>query len=199
MAYRQSRTCAFLREQRQDRPHDTSFFSRCRQADTPGYPAWQLHCKSAGQRRTGQGQQDFFSLARFQCRRALSLIEHFQFETLCVSNHTACRFAEKARFFRSVQNGRRCAAARLLPAAKAKHSGSHCTPGTTVRSQRRGSPQNLLNSRTPQLHELHGFTSLSPCRKKYVGYRLNEPQKTFSNLCDSRSSVYFPQARRAAC
>ena len=24
-------------------------------------------------------------------------------------------------------------------------------------------------------------------------------KKTFSNLCDSRSSVYFPQARRAAC
>ena len=51
------------------------------------------------------------------------------------------------------------------------------TPGTTVRSQRRGSPQNLLNSRTPQLHELHGFTILSPAGKKYVSYRLNEPQK----------------------
>ncbi|WP_300801123.1 hypothetical protein, partial [uncultured Desulfovibrio sp.] len=36
---------------------------------------------------------------------------HFQFETLCVSNHTACRFAEKTRFFRSLLAGRRCAAA----------------------------------------------------------------------------------------
>ena len=38
-------------------------------------------------------------------------LEHFQFETRCVSNHTACRFAEKARFFRSLLAGRRCAAA----------------------------------------------------------------------------------------
>ena len=38
-------------------------------------------------------------------------LKHFQFETLCVSNHTACRFAEKARFFRSLWAGRRCAAA----------------------------------------------------------------------------------------
>ena len=37
--------------------------------------------------------------------------EHFQFETLRVPNHTACRFAEKTRFFRSLLAGRRCAAA----------------------------------------------------------------------------------------
>ena len=37
-------------------------------------------------------------------------IEHFQFETLCISNHTACRFAEK-RVFRSLRAGRRHAAA----------------------------------------------------------------------------------------
>ncbi|MCI7568038.1 MAG: hypothetical protein MSH25_01505, partial [Desulfovibrio sp.] len=28
--------------------------------------------------------------------------EHFQFETCCVSNPAACRFAEKTRFFRSL-------------------------------------------------------------------------------------------------
>ncbi|MDM8216598.1 hypothetical protein QUW15_10645 [Desulfovibrio piger] len=39
------------------------------------------------------------------------ILEHFQFETLRVSNHTACRFAEKTRFFRSLLAGRRCAAA----------------------------------------------------------------------------------------
>ena len=39
------------------------------------------------------------------------ILEQFQFETLRVSNHTACRFAEKARFFRSLWAGRRCAAA----------------------------------------------------------------------------------------
>ena len=40
-----------------------------------------------------------------------SNLGHFQFEALCVSNHTACRFAEKTRFFRSLLAGRRCAAA----------------------------------------------------------------------------------------
>ena len=29
----------------------------------------------------------------------------FPFETRCVSNHTACRFAEKARFFRDTTGG----------------------------------------------------------------------------------------------
>ena len=38
-------------------------------------------------------------------------LEQFQFETLRVSNHTAWRFAEKTRFFRSLWAGRRCAAA----------------------------------------------------------------------------------------
>ena len=42
------------------------------------------------------------------------LHEYFQFETLCVSNHTACRFAEKTPFFRSLLAGRRCAAALQL-------------------------------------------------------------------------------------
>ena len=40
-----------------------------------------------------------------------SNLEHFQFETLCVSNHTACRFAEKTQFFRLLLARRRCAAA----------------------------------------------------------------------------------------
>ncbi len=44
-------------------------------------------------------------------RFRLSSSGHFQFETRSVSNHTACRFAEKARFFRSLWAGRRCAAA----------------------------------------------------------------------------------------
>ena len=42
-----------------------------------------------------------------------SALEHFQFETLRVSNHTACRFAEKTRFFRSLWAGRRVAASRF--------------------------------------------------------------------------------------
>ena len=38
-------------------------------------------------------------------------LEHFQFETRCISNHTACRVAEKTRFFRSFLAGQRSAAA----------------------------------------------------------------------------------------
>ena len=38
-------------------------------------------------------------------------LEQFQFEMLCILNHTACRFAEKAQFFRLLWAGRRCAAA----------------------------------------------------------------------------------------
>ena len=44
-------------------------------------------------------------------RSSVSLLGHFQFETLYVSKHTACRFAEKTRFFRSLWAGRRYAAA----------------------------------------------------------------------------------------
>ena len=40
-----------------------------------------------------------------------AFLEQFQFETLCVLNHTACRFAGKTRFSRSLLAGRRCAAA----------------------------------------------------------------------------------------
>ena len=45
-----------------------------------------------------------WSGAAFQCIFSLKhcsfqTIEHFQFEMLRLSNHTACRFAEKARFF----------------------------------------------------------------------------------------------------
>ena len=43
--------------------------------------------------------------------QGVSTLEQFQFETLRVANHTACRFAEKTRFSRSLRAGRRCAAA----------------------------------------------------------------------------------------
>ena len=46
------------------------------------------------------------------------LPECFQFETRCVSNHTACRFSEKTQFFRSLWAGRRCAAPRVSPFSK---------------------------------------------------------------------------------
>ena len=47
---------------------------------------------------------DWSGRAAFQCIFSLKhcsfqTIEHFQFEMLRLSNHTACRFAEKARFF----------------------------------------------------------------------------------------------------
>ena len=46
----------------------------------------------------------------------------FNLKPLRVSNHTACRFAEKTRFFRSLWAGRRCAAASRSPFSKAKRS-----------------------------------------------------------------------------
>ena len=55
-------------------------------------------------------------------RRKSSPLEHFQFETRCVSNHTACRFAEKTLFFRLVWAGRRCRPPRVLPFSKLKRS-----------------------------------------------------------------------------
>ncbi|MDM8215371.1 hypothetical protein QUW15_04255 [Desulfovibrio piger] len=58
----------------------------------------------------------------FRHAAALLFLEHFQFETLRVSNHTAWRFAEKTRFFRSLWAGRRCAAASRSPFSKVKRS-----------------------------------------------------------------------------
>ena len=43
--------------------------------------------------------------------RTIAFLEHFQFEILCISNHTACRFAEKTQFFRSLFVGKRGVAA----------------------------------------------------------------------------------------
>ena len=47
-------------------------------------------------------------------------MELFQFETLCASNHIACRFAENVRFFRYLRAGRRCAAASRFTFVKGK-------------------------------------------------------------------------------
>ena len=45
--------------------------------------------------------------------RRLRHVEHFQFEMLRISNHTACRFTEKTRFFRPLLAGRHRAASRF--------------------------------------------------------------------------------------
>ena len=50
----------------------------------------------------------------------LPLIKHFQFAAFRVSPHTACCFAEKARSFRLVGDGRRCAAASRFAFEKGK-------------------------------------------------------------------------------
>ena len=52
-----------------------------------------------------------FTVSELRLSHALLPLDHFQFEMLCTSNHTARRFAEKTRFFRSLLAGRRCAAA----------------------------------------------------------------------------------------
>ena len=47
-------------------------------------------------------------------------LEPFQLETRCVSSHTACRFAGKTWFFRSLWAGRRCAAVSRFPSFNGK-------------------------------------------------------------------------------
>ncbi len=56
-------------------------------------------------------------------------LEQFQFETLRISNHTACRFAEKTRFFR-LASGRAALCRRLAfsPFSKVKRSRHHLRP-----------------------------------------------------------------------
>ena len=80
----------------------------------------------------------------------------FQFEALRASNHTACRFAEKARFFRSLRAGRRCAAASRFYLFKAEtllmerrlfpthRRGSARIPGVSFRECRRGGGNNCV-------------------------------------------------------
>ncbi|WP_297261078.1 hypothetical protein [uncultured Desulfovibrio sp.] len=61
-----------------------------------------------------------FLLQKRGSRKTPFSLEHFPFETLRASNHTAWRFAEKARFFRSLLAGRRCAAASRFTFFKGK-------------------------------------------------------------------------------
>lgn len=51
---------------------------------------------------------------------AFSALKFVQFEMLCASNHTACRFAEKVRFFRSLRAGQCCAVASRISFFKGK-------------------------------------------------------------------------------
>lgn len=48
--------------------------------------------------------------------------EQFQFETLCIPNHTACHFAEKTRFFRLVLPGGAVPPPHIVPFSKIKRS-----------------------------------------------------------------------------
>ena len=59
----------------------------------------------------GGGRPSRLAFFKAKTLQGLLTLEQFQFETLRVSNHTACRFAEKTRFFRSLWAGRRCPAA----------------------------------------------------------------------------------------
>ena len=46
-----------------------------------------------------EGEKPFVCKSRFPLLpRVFRILDHFQFEMLCISNHTACRFVEKARF-----------------------------------------------------------------------------------------------------
>ena len=54
--------------------------------------------------------------------RNTSHIEHFQFEMLRISNHTACRFAEKPRFSAHFGPGGAVPPSRVSPISKVKRS-----------------------------------------------------------------------------
>ena len=76
------------------------------------YPNVQKITGESPQKTLGNGRLTAAAHAATPARRSdKRLLEHFQFEMLRISNHTACRFAEKAQFFRSLLAGRRCAAA----------------------------------------------------------------------------------------
>ena len=70
-----------------------------------------LQRQSARKKTLGKGNASPARAEGFPFPQEYSCLEQFQFEMLCIPNHTACRFAEKAQFFRSLLAGRRCAAA----------------------------------------------------------------------------------------
>ena len=71
----------------------------------------------------------------FRLFQRQTALEYFQFETRCVSNHTACRFAEKMQFFRQILAGRR-RAPRVLPFSMAKRSKVQRRPRTAGKAPR---------------------------------------------------------------
>ena len=74
----------------------------------------------------------FYGIATYACGNVLSggigkacavvVLEQFQFETLCVSNHTACRFAEKRGFSAHFGPGGAVPPPRVSPFSKLKRS-----------------------------------------------------------------------------
>ena len=66
------------------------------------------------------GEEQFRGISRLWLR---TFLEHFQFEMLRISNHTACRFAEKARFFPlTLGRAALCRRLRVSPFSKLKRS-----------------------------------------------------------------------------
>ena len=73
--------------------------------------------------------------------RRLRHVEHFQFEMLRISNHTACRFTEKTRFFRPLLAGRHRAASRFTfsKPKRSKKPKTACQQITSIFSARQKS------------------------------------------------------------
>ena len=74
-------------------------------------------------------------------------LEQFQCETLRVSNHTACRFAEKTRFFRSLWAGRRCAARKRKNISAPQKE--RCPAVSIIMTCRRGTAMRALSRAFP--------------------------------------------------
>ncbi|MCI7568327.1 MAG: hypothetical protein MSH25_02980, partial [Desulfovibrio sp.] len=76
-------------------------------------------------------------------------IEQLQFETQCVSNITACRFAENA-VFPLTSGGRRCAAARRRKNISAPQK-ERCPAVSIIMTYRRGTAMRALSRAFPFL------------------------------------------------
>ena len=88
------------------------------------YPNVQKITGKSPQKTLGNGRLPAAAHAATPARRSdKRLLEHFQFEMLRISNHTACRFAEKTRFFAHFGPGGAVPPPRLPPFPMIKRSG----------------------------------------------------------------------------
>ena len=120
--------------------------------------------------------------------RLLPPLAPFQFETLCVPNHTAWRFAEKTRFFRSLLAGGAVPPPRILLFSKAK-----CA--ISPQDASRGTQRLFPSYRTS-----HRFFK-ERCAVFFLQLQKKPPCRRFQERCRSRGSyaTTFPADACRSC